>query len=190
MPSSKFISNLNTPETCSVSTVQDYGRYYFFINCTCHRVVLVCNQTRPPNIKLDINIYDSKLFSGLGFWFYLSQNDDNITVASKLLTFARARTSAQSQRTGKRHTHGGDCFCSRDHVSQTLVHDVGLQIGQHGADTVNGTVHQTEHQPQLYRRHRTGRKQSAMGWDWHSSKRQTLPCLLHWWRMFTHKRAH
>ena len=149
------------------------------IDCTRHCVVLVCNLTRAPNIKLDINIYDLQLFAGLGFWFYLPQNNndnDNNTVASNFLTFARARTSAQNQRTGMRHTHGGDCFCSCYHVGQTLVHDVGLQIGQHGADTVNSAVHQTEHQPQLYRRHRTGGKQSAMGWDWLSSKCYHVCC--------------
>ena len=54
------------------------------IDCTRHCVVLVCNLTRAPNIKLDINIYDLQLFAGLGFWFYLPQNNndnDNNTVA-------------------------------------------------------------------------------------------------------------
>ena len=35
MLSSKFISNLNTPETCSVSTVHDCTRYYWLYAPLC-----------------------------------------------------------------------------------------------------------------------------------------------------------
>ena len=41
----------------------------FFIDHIRHCVMFVCNKTRTPVIKLDINVCDSKLFATLLFWF-------------------------------------------------------------------------------------------------------------------------
>ena len=66
LPSSKFVSNYNTPEKRSFSTGHEYSRCYLLL--IVHAIVW-CSSATIPDLQIFswmVNIYDSKLFTRQG----------------------------------------------------------------------------------------------------------------------------